>query len=214
MRNDLVTCQCRLLFWTGLILVGLSPSAHALVFFGDIPPGTVELGYGWPIEPELKLLVERQRHVAGHFTDAPTWWDGHFTAEYFYQGREAAPQRLIDDLDRLIYPHVKVIVAEAEGMWDGNRLAGHNHAVAYDWSLTLSETRMRNPAQYNHNGKSVINEPIVVLRIYLGDRLDRSRLRIPRGLLETPNLPGGHQVINTDGPVDALHALARAARRD
>lgn len=192
----------------------LSQSAHALVFFGDIPPGTIKLGYGWNIEPELTDLLKRHRHVAGHFTDAPTWWDGHFSAEYLYQGREPQLQKLIDDLDELIYPHVKVVIADAEGMWDGNRLTGHKRAVAYDWSLMLSETKMRDPAKYSHSGKSVINEPTIVLRIYLGDRLDRKRLRVPSKLLEIANLPSGYHVINTDGPVDALHALARAARRD
>jgi hypothetical protein len=113
-----------------------------------------------------------------------------------------------------VYPHIKIVVADAEGMWDGHRLSGNKESVSYDWSLTLSETRMDNPAKYKHDGKSVVNEPIVVLRIYLGDRLDRNRLRIPKKLLDTPNLPGGYQIINTDGPVDALHAVARAARQD
>lgn len=202
------------LFLAATICSAWCQSAHALVFFGSIPPGTVKLGYGWPMEPELTALLETHRHVAGHFTDAPTWWDGHFTAEYLYQGREPQLQKLIDDLDRLVYPHVKIIVSEAEGMWDGNRLTGHKHSVAYDWSLTLSETKMRDPVKYKHDGQSVINLPIVVLRVYLGDRLDRNRLNLPQRLLETPHLPSGSQVINTDGPVDALHALARAARRD
>jgi hypothetical protein len=205
--------------WHGLLLVGfiltaLPQSAHALVFHGRIPPGTVKLGYGWNIEPELQALLKNHRHVAGHFTDAPTWWDGHFTAEYLYQGREPELQKLIDDLDGLIYPHVKIVVADAEGMWDGNRLSGHKQSIAYDWSLTLSETKMDNPAKYQHDGNSIVNEPIVLLRVYLSDRLDRSRLRIPQKLLDTPNLPSGYQIINTDGPVDALHALARAAKRD
>jgi hypothetical protein len=195
-------------------VIALPQSAQALVIFGDIPPGTVKLGYGWDIEPDLQKLLKEHRHIAGHFTDAPTWWDGCFFAEYLYQGREPQLQRLIDDLDRLGYAHTKIVVAHAEGMWDGNRLTGNRHAVAYDWSLSFSETKMRDPAKYKHDGKTVINQPIIVLRIYLGDRLDRARLRIPSRLLETPNLPGGYQVINTDGPVDALHALARAARRD
>jgi hypothetical protein len=192
----------------------VSQSAHALVFFGDIPPGTVKLGYDWNIEPELQALLKNHRHVAGHFTDAPTWWDGHFTAEYLYQGCEPEVQKLIDDLDRLIYPHVKVVVADAEGMWDGNRLTNPKTSIAYDWSLTLSETKMDNPVKYQHDGKSVVNEPIIVLRVYLGDRMERSRLRIPQKLLGTPHLPSGYQVINTAGPVDALHALARAARQE
>jgi hypothetical protein len=201
--------------WILVVAAALwSQPAHALVFVGDIPPGSVKLGDGWNIEPELQALLKSHRHIAGYFTDAPTWWDGHFTAEYLYQGRERQLQTLIDDLDGLIYPHVKIVVSKAEGMWDGNRLTGHTQAIAYDWSLTLSETKMKNPAKYQHDGKSVVNEPIVVLRIYLDDRLDPNRLRIRQQLLDTPNLPSGYQVIDTDRPVDALHALARAARRD
>lgn len=99
-------------------------------------------------------------------------------------------------------------------MCGGHWLSGNKQSVAYDWSLTLSETKMRDPAKYKHNDKVVINEPTVVLRIYLGDRLDRSRLQIPQKLLNAPKPPSGYQVINTDGPVDALHALARAARQE
>jgi hypothetical protein len=197
--------------------VGIAGTADALVIHGRIPAGTVQLGPDWPLDLELRTLLGRHRHVDGYYVDAPTWWDGYFSATYFYQGREPQLQALIDDLDRLVYPHVKIVVSEEEGMWTGNRVFCRKTALNYDWCLVLSQTDIRNAAKFPPVGDHVINTPVIVLRIHLGDRLDQTKLRIPARLVNAPN-PGNGPVIvaplPAEAPASALHAIARAARRD
>lgn len=192
--------------------VTVPQSAYALVFSGPIKPGQVVLGHGWPEEDAFRKLLQTQDAVGGHFIDAPTWWDGHFSVNYLYRGREVAAQRVINELNRLKLPGTTVMVVDDEGFDGPNPFFGTKGAVAYDWNLTLSETKS---VRADREVLPGMNARQIHMTIYLGTRLDRSKLRIPEWMQPKPVvLTGGPKPDTEYGPVSAFHAIARAARDD
>lgn len=201
--------------FAGALFALLPLRADALAFVGEIERGVIHLGDGWAEEEAFTQLLKVRRAVGGHFLDAPAWWNGHFTADYYYQGNEADVQAVIDALAALKHPHVKVmLIPGEEGFWDNEFSFPWPQTLAYDWSLTFSQTKMNDPAKYKHDGKFIINEPVVVLRVYLGDRLNPQKLRVPERLQSNPQIPTAVRVVGRDNPADALHAIARAQRAE
>lgn len=203
------------LFVLGIVALGLlsvATPAFALVFSGSVKPGQIVLGHGWPEEGAFRDLLKTQDAVGGHFIDAPTWWDGHFSVTYLYRGREVAAQRMINELNRLKLPGTTVMVVDDEGFDGPNGLRGSRKAIAYDWNLTLSETKSERADREVLPG---MNARQIRMTIYLGTRLDRAKLRIPEWM--QPKLvavEGGPKPDTDYGPVSAFQAIARAARDD
>lgn len=195
------------------VLAGLTypTTAHALVMFGPVKPGNIVLGHDWPEEDALRELLKIQDSVGGHFIDAPTWWQGHFAVTYLYQGREVAAQRMINELNRLKLPHTTVMILDDEAFETPNRL-GTETAVAFDWDLTFSETRMERGDKEALPGMNVRQ---IRMTIHLGDRLSRRKLRIPEWMQPKWFPVEGAPAPDTDyGPVSTFQAIARAARDD
>lgn len=186
--------------------------AFALVFSDSVKPGQIVLGHAWPEADAFRDLLKTQDAVGGHFIDAPTWWDGHFSVTYLYCGREVAAQRMINELNRLKLPGTTVIVVDDEGFDGPNGLRGGRKAIAYDWNLTLSETKSERADREVLPG---MNARQIRMVIYLGTRLDRTKLRIPEWMQPKPVvLTGGPKPDPDYGPVSAFQAIARAARDD
>jgi len=191
------------------VVLTWSTPAEALVFSGSVKPGQIVLGHGWPEEDAFRELLKTQDAVGGHFIDAPTWWDGHFSVTYLYRGREVTAQRMINELHRLKLPGTTVMVVDDEGFDGSNGLRGSRKAIAYDWNLTLSETKSERDVLPGMNARQIR------MTIFLGTRLDRSKLRIPEWM--QPKLvvvEGGPKPDTEYGPVSAFQAVARAARDD
>ncbi len=206
------------LFVLGIVALGLlstATPAFALVIAGPIKPGHIVLGHGWPEEDAFRQLLKMQECVGGHFMDAPTWWDGHFSVTYLYRGREVAAQRMINELNRLKLEGTTVMVVEDEGFDGPNNFFGNREALAYDWNVTFSETKS---GRENANANKVLpgmNTRQVRMVIHLGTRLERTKLRIPEWM--QPKLvvvEGGPKPDGEYGPVSAFQAMARAARDD
>lgn len=191
------------------VVLSWSVPAHALVFSGPVKPGQIVLGHGWPEEDAFRALLKTQDAVGGHFIDAPTWWDGHFSVTYLYRGREVTAQRMINELNRLKLPGTTVMVVDDEGFDGPDGLRGSRKAIAYDWNLTLSETKSEKDVRPGMNARQIR------MTIFLGTRLDRTKLRIPEWM--QPKLvvvEGGPKPDTEYGPVSAFQAIARAARDD
>ncbi len=195
-----------------IIAISLLPSAtpaFALVIAGPIKPGQIVLGHGWPEEDAFRALLKTQDAVGGHYMDAPTWWDGHFSVTYLYRGREVTVQRMINELNRLKLPGTTVLVVDDEGFDGPNGLRGSRKAIAYDWNLTLSETKSERDVLPGMNARQIR------MTIFLGTRLDRTKLRIPEWMQPKPVvLTGPLRPEPEYGPVSAFQAIARAARED
>ncbi len=204
----------RLLF-IGIITAALLASAQpvfALVIFGPVKPGQIVLGHGWPEEEAFRDLLKQHTAIGGHFMDAPTWWDGHYSVTYLYRGREVAAQRMINDLNRLKLEGTTVMVVEDEGFDGPNRFFGSSETIAYDWDVTFSETISVRADREILPG---MNARQIQMTIHLGTRLDRTKLRIPEWML--PKLvvvEAGPKPDVEYGPVSAFQAFARAARDD
>ena len=204
--------QCMIVGAVMAVVLTWSTRADALVFSGSIKPGQVVLGHGWPEEDAFRALLKTQDAVGGHFIDAPTWWDGHFAATYLYRGREVALQRMINELNRLKLPGTTVMVVDDEGFDGPNQFFGSKEAMAYDWNLTLSETKSIRADREVLKG---MNERQIRMTIYLGNRLDRKKLRIPEWMqAKMVVIEGGPPPDTEPGPVSAFQAIARAARDD
>lgn len=202
----------RLILLAMIACLLITTPAQALVMSGPVKPGTVVLGNSWPEEEAFRELLKLQESVGGHFIDAPTWWDGHFSVTYLYRGREVTLQRMINELNRLKHPGTTVIIVDDEGFDGPNGLKGTRKALAYDWNLSFSETRAERADRKIEPG---MNCRQVRMTIYLGNRLDRKKLRIPEWM--QPKLvawEGGPQPDTEPGPVSAFQAIARAARDD
>lgn len=200
----------------GVVLAAASP-VHALVIAGGVKPGTIILGHGWPEEEAFRELLKLQDAVGGQFIDAPTWWDGHFSVTYLYRGREVALQRMINELNRLKLEGTTVMVVEDEGFDWPNQFYGNKEFIAYDWNLTLSETKSGRADADVKKFIPGMNSRRVQMTIYLGTRLDRTKLRVPEWMQPKPVvIPGISQPPpNVEpGPVSALQAIVRAARDD
>lgn len=202
--------------WLVLLGLGLiSPrAAEALVIMGDIEPGEISLGYGWSQEPEFRKLLALHPHIGGTFMDAPTWWSGHYSAEYYNQGDGDELQRVVHALDKLGGDNVKIVIVESEAYWERDNLVMRDALQPYDWSLRFSETKIRDEAQRKLYSRQIINAPTVVLTIYDSDQLDLTSLWVPYRLLANPRIPAAAQVVGQDSPADALHAIARTTRLD
>jgi|GEM_PF-6795216 len=200
--------------WLVLLGLGLmSPrAAEALVIMGDIEPGEISLGYGWAQEPEFRKLLAIYPHIGGSFMDAPTWWNGHYSAEYVFQGDGDELQKVVHALDQLGGDHVKIVIVQGEGFWERDNLVLRTGPQMYDWSLRFSETKILDAAQRKLYPQQIINEPTVVLTIYDSDQLDLAALWLPYRLLANPRIPPAAQVVGQDSPADALHAIARTQR--
>ncbi len=203
------------LFFLGIIttiLLSVTPPAFALVMAGPIKPGHIVLGHGWPEEDAFRELLKSQDAIGGHFMDAPTWWDGHFSVTYLYRGREVAAQRMINELNRLKLPNTTVMIVEDEGFEGPNQFLGTKEATSFDWNITFSETRA---VRADREVLPGMNERQVRMTIFLGGRLNRQKLRIPEWM--RPKLvvvEGGPKPDTESGPVSAFQAIARAARDD
>ena len=194
------------------VLLSVSRPAHALVIAGGVKPGQIVLGHAWPEEEAFRELLKLQDAVGGHFMDAPTWWDGHFSVTYLYRGREVALQRMINELNRLKLEGTTVFVVEDEGFDGPNKFFGSKDPIAFDWNLSFSETKAVRGDREVLKG---MNTRQIRMTIYLGNRLDRKKLRIPEWM--QPKLvvwEGGPQPDSEPGPVSAFQAIARAARDD
>lgn len=190
----------------------ITTPAQALVMSGPVKPGTIVLGHSWPEEDAFRELLKSQDAVGGHFLDAPTWWDGHFSVTYLYRGREVALQRMINELNRLKLPGTMVMVVEGEGFEGPNKFFGSREPIAYDWNLTLSETKSVRADREVLKG---MNERQIHMTIYLGSRLDRKKLRIPEWMQQKLFVTvSGPKPDTEPGPVSAFEAIARAARDD
>ncbi|MBI1347437.1 hypothetical protein GC163_14255 [bacterium] len=200
--------------WLALLgLVLMSPrTADALVIMGDIEPGQILLSYGWAQEAQFRELLAIHPHIGGKFMDAPSWWDGHYSAEYFYQGDSGELQKVIHALDKLSCDNVKIVIVQGEGFWEPDNLVRQPGPQMYDWSLQFSETKIRDAAQQRLYRQMIINEPIVVLAVYDSDQLDLTSLWVPYRLLVNPRIPSAAQVVGQEPPADALHAIARTKR--
>lgn len=190
----------------------LPATAHALVISGPIKPGHIMLGNGWPEEEAFRELLKLQESVGGHFIDAPTWWDGHFAVTYLYRGREVTAQRMINELNRLKLRNTTVMIVEEEGFDGPNNFLGTREPVCYDWKLTFSETRA---VRVDREVLPGMNARQIHMTIYLGDRLNRQKLRIPDWMQPKLMVVEGSPNPDTEyGPVSAFQAIARAARDD
>jgi hypothetical protein len=186
--------------------------ARALVMSGPVKPGQIVLGHGWPEEEAFRELLKQHTAIGGHFMDAPTWWDGHYSVTYLYRGREVAAQRMINDLNRLKLAGTTVMIVDDEGFENANRFHGTKETVSYDWNLSFSETRAE---RANVKVLPGMNSRQVRMVIYLGKRMDRTKLRVPEWMQPKPVVLEGAPAPTTDyGPACALQAIARAARND
>lgn len=194
------------------VVLTWSTRAEALVFSGSVKPGQIVLGHGWPEEDAFRELLKTQDAIGGHFIDAPTWWDGHFAVTYLYRGREVTAQRMINELNRLKLPGTTVMVVDDEGFDGPSVFHGSQKAIAYDWNLTLSETKS---VRADRDVLPGMNARQIRMVIYLGTRLDRAKLRIPEWMQPKPVvLTGGPKLDPDYGPVSAFQAIARAERDD
>ncbi len=197
---------------TVISLLSLTTPTFALVIAGPVNPGQIVLGHGWPEEEAFRELLKLQPSVGGHFIDAPTWWDGHFAVTYLYCGREVTVQRMINELNRLKLPNTTVMIVEDEGFEWPNNFMGTKEAVAFDWNVTFSETRA---VRADREVLPGMNARQIRMTIYLGDRLQRQKLRIPEWMQPKLVVVEGSPKPDTEyGPVSAFQAIARAARED
>lgn len=194
------------------VLIAAAQPAYAWVMFGPVKPGQIVLGRGWPEEEAFRELLKQHTSIGGHFIDAPTWWNGHYSVTYLYRGREVSAQRMINDLNRLRLEGTTVMIVDDEGFENANRFNGTKETVSYDWNLSFSETRAE---RANVKVLPGMNSRQVRMVIYLGTRLDRAKLRIPGWMQPKPVVSEGAPTPTVDyGPACALQAIARAARDD
>ena len=119
---------------------------------------------------------------------------------------------MINELNRLKLEGTMVFIIDDEGFDGPNKFFGSQEALAYDWNLSLSETKA---VRADREVQMGMNTRQIRMTIYLGNRLDRTKLRIPEWMQPKPvAFVGGPPPDTEPGPVSALHAIARAARDD
>jgi hypothetical protein len=185
------------------LLLAAAQPVHTLVFFRSIKPGEVVLGHGWLEEQRLRDLLQAHTSIGGQMMDG----DGGCSATYRYQGREVAVQRMINDLNRLKMEGTSVVLVEDEGYRVSPRKFNNPEIIGYDWTLTISSNFLEEA-----NGKLVqgMNSHRIHMTVYLGARLDRSKLRVPEWM-QPALAPTSYA---HDGPVSAFQAIARGMRND
>lgn len=182
--------------------------ADALVTIEDIRPGEIRLGFvQWNQREQFSELLKSQPAVHGTETWA-SWGGSSMRIEYLYQGNGGQLQQMIDRLDKIDYSRSLVRFTEHEGYDDGSFHRPRKMPLPYDWTLTFTERDL-----YRKARDQIENQPDVVLTIYLGDRIDRQKLRLPERLLKHPMISSEVRV-QTGRPANALHAIARARRND
>ncbi len=185
--------------------------AHAWVIFGRLKPCEVRLSGAWPESKALEAMLRQHGSIGGRFIDSVT--GRHFSATYLFRGREVSAQRIINDLNRLrlVGTTVEIVEGEAFESVDVNK----PEFVFYDWKLTIDGTTF---IADNLDNVALLERklsPNVTMTIYLGDRLDRRKLRIPAWMEPDPlNLSEASSLPQESGPVSAFEAFARAARHD
>ena len=176
---------------------------------GEIAPGEIELAPFVDETARLSELIRLAPHVGGEYLDAPTWWDGHFSAEYYYRAHPGELQQLIHQLTQFPEATCRIEIVPEEGFREGNLLVHRERYLSYDWSLQISQTRIRDFSKYPREIPTSFNKPVVVLKIYDSEFLDRTDLWLPYRLL-TPTVI---EAPESTRPASALEALSRADRR-